>query len=115
MTGTEKHLCTVVRCTTNLPEKKEKVNKRKNWYGKGGHETVMFVDSTPGSKLAKEFRQILDSCGLKIRVVERTGESIKNLIRSIPDEEVPSIFMRDMHLLSKDFLQNARLGLQNYL
>jgi hypothetical protein len=64
---------------------KEKANKRKNWYGKGGHETVMFVDSTPGSKLAKEFRQILDSCDLKIRVVERTGESIKNLItRSDP-------------------------------
>ena len=54
---------------------KEKVNKRNYWYGKGGHETVMFVDSTPGSKLAKEFRQILDSCDLKIRVVERAGQS----------------------------------------
>ena len=64
---------------------KEKVNKRRNWYGKGGHETVMFVDSTPGSKLAKEFREVLHSCDLKIRVVERTGDSIKNLLaRSDP-------------------------------
>ena len=68
-----------------LAREKDKVNKRKNWYAKGGHETVMFVDSTPGSRLAKEFTQILDSCDLKIRVVERTGESIKNLLtRSDP-------------------------------
>jgi hypothetical protein len=59
---------------------KEKKNKQRNWYGKGGDETVMFVDATPGSVLAKKFRDTLTSCGLKIRVVERTGDSIKSLL-----------------------------------
>ena len=59
---------------------KEKSNKRRNWYSKGGDETVMFVDATPGGALAKQFRDTLTSCGLKIRVVERTGDSIKSLL-----------------------------------
>ena len=59
---------------------KERNNKRRNWYGKGGDETVMFVDATPGSALAKKFKNVLSTCGLKIRVVERTGESVKSLL-----------------------------------
>ena len=59
---------------------KERNNKRRNWYGKGGDETVMFVDATPGSALAKKFTGVLRTCGLNIRVVERTGETVKSLL-----------------------------------
>lgn len=63
-----------------MSREKEKNNKRRGWYSKGGDETVMFVDATPGSAMAREFRDTLISCGLKIKVVERTGESIKTLL-----------------------------------
>ena len=67
MTGAEKTPMYRGKRYNQPAREKEKVNKRKNWYSKGGYETVMFVDSTPGSKLAKEYRHILDSCGLNIR------------------------------------------------
>ena len=64
---------------------KEKASKRKEWFAKNGDETVMFVEATPGSALAKEFKTILNSCKINIKVVERTGVTIKEMLtRSDP-------------------------------
>ena len=52
----------------------EKSKKRSTWFTKGGFETVLFVDATPRSELAKECRGILQDAELKIKVLERSGK-----------------------------------------
>ena len=40
----------------------------------------MFVEATPNGQLAKAYRKALKEAGLKIRVVEREGKSLKKLL-----------------------------------
>ncbi|KAJ8035138.1 hypothetical protein HOLleu_22268 [Holothuria leucospilota] len=54
--------------------------KRKTWYSRGGDETVMFVDATPWSCMTKEVRKVLKTCDLKIRVVKRSGQTLKQAL-----------------------------------
>ena len=61
--------------------RKERRNKRENWYKKGGNKTVMFVPATPHSQLRKKYQEEVRKTKLKIRVVERSGKKIKNLIQ----------------------------------
>ena len=41
---------------------------------------MMFVDATPGSELARKCRSILKEAKLKIRVVEKLGTSVKQVL-----------------------------------
>ena len=59
---------------------KRNIDKRYNWYKRGGHETVMFVEATPNEQLAKAYRKALREASLKIRVVERAGKSMKKML-----------------------------------
>ena len=52
------------------------------WYAKDGQsESVMFVESTPGSELAKRIRTLMKRLGFRIKVVERAGKTIKGLLQ----------------------------------
>ena len=52
------------------------------WYAKGGRfESVMFVEATPGSELAKRIQVAVQRFGFKIKIVERAGATIKGLIQ----------------------------------
>ena len=51
-----------------------------NWYKRGDHETVMFVEATPNGQLTKAYRKALKEAGLKIHVVERVGKSLKKML-----------------------------------
>ena len=63
----------------------ERSKKRNKWFAKGDFETVLFMDATPRSELAKECRNIMKEAELKIRVVERSGKPLKRyLARSDP-------------------------------
>ena len=67
---------------------REKAEKKKTWYVKGGCETVLFVDSKLNSELAKQCQKALREAKLKICVVERGGQSLKQaLVRSNPINE----------------------------
>ena len=70
--------CTGVNSGKEGKETRE-TDKRCNWYKIGDHETVMFVKATPNGQLAKAYRKALKEAGLKIRVVERAGKSLKKL------------------------------------
>ena len=61
--------------------RKAKVDKRKTWYEKGGYEAVVFVPATPKSKLAKSYKAKIKESGIKIKVVERAGRKIKNILQ----------------------------------
>ena len=68
-----------------LEREKERKEKKNNWYKKGGYDSVMFVPATPGSVLMKKYRNEVEKSGLKIRIVEKAGMSLKQqLQRSDP-------------------------------
>ena len=63
----------------------EKRRKKGSWFRGDGSEAVFFVDSTPGSQLAEQCRREFDRTGLKVKVVERSGRSVKRtLVKSNP-------------------------------
>lgn len=60
---------------------KSKAEKANTWYKRGGYESVIFVPSTPESVLQKRYQAEIDRRGLKIRVVEKAGRSIKSMMQ----------------------------------
>ena len=63
----------------------QKERKRRNWYKQGGFDSVLFVPSTPDGKLKKMYHHAIRDSGLRIKVVERTGRTLKSeLQRSNP-------------------------------
>ena len=64
---------------------KERKEKKKIWYKKGGYQSVMFISATPGSILKKKYETEVQKSGMKIRIVEKAGTSLKQqLQRSDP-------------------------------
>ena len=60
---------------------KEKENKEQSWYRKDGYDSVLFVPATPGSKLRKMYQKEIKKSGIRIRVVERSGETVKSMLQ----------------------------------
>ena len=60
---------------------RSKRDKQLNWYKKGGYESVIFVPATPNSELQKKYSNEVTKSGLKIRIVERAGKSIKSFLQ----------------------------------
>ena len=58
----------------------------KTWYKNNGEfESVFFVDYTEKGELAKECQKTINDIGLKIKVVEKNGRTLKQeLVRSNP-------------------------------
>ena len=59
----------------------EEAKKKKNWYKKGGFESVIFVPSTPNSTLRKQYEQCIKTSDFKIKVVEKAGVSLKRMLQ----------------------------------
>ena len=55
----------------------ENDKKKGGWFKKNNCESVIFVPATPGSKLAREYRQTIVRHNIGIRVVERAGKKLK--------------------------------------
>ena len=52
------------------------------WYSRGGqYESVMFVEATPGSEMMRRVQNVVRRLKMKIKVVERAGETIKGLLQ----------------------------------
>ena len=63
----------------------QKQLKKKNWYKQGGFDSVLFIPATPEGKLKRMYERTIQKSGLRIKVVERTGRTIKSeLQRSNP-------------------------------
>ena len=60
---------------------KAKRNKVGSWYLKGGYESVIFVPSTPDSILQQRYQSEVNRHGLRIRVVEKAGRSVKSMVQ----------------------------------
>ena len=59
----------------------ERIRKRENWYKKRGDEAVNFMPATPGSKLQKRYQKEIRDQGFKIKVVEKTGVTLKRMLQ----------------------------------
>jgi hypothetical protein len=60
---------------------KEKITKKKNWYAKGGNESVIFVPATPRSQLQREYQQEIRNLSFNIKVVEKAGNTLKRMLQ----------------------------------
>ena len=68
---------------------KEKEQKRKELYKKGGYKSTFFVNATIEEKLARKCQSVFKECGLPIKVLEVSGKSIKqHLVKSDPFKEM---------------------------
>ena len=65
----------------------DKIRKQKGWHG--GADTVLFVQSTPKEILRKEVQGQMDKLGMKVKVVEKGGRSIKSLLQRSDVEPNP--------------------------
>ena len=59
-----------------------KVEKKKVWYQNGGHASVIFIPTTPGSALKKTLQQEIDKSEFKIKVVEKIGKTVKQHLQT---------------------------------
>ena len=58
-----------------------KNEKLLGWYKRGGYDSVMFIQSSPGSEMKRKFQAEVDRSNLRIRVVEKAGRSIKSALQ----------------------------------
>ena len=56
------------------------MHKKKSWFANGKYKSVFYVDVTRNGQLAKQCQKILNKCGVPIKVIEKTGESIKKML-----------------------------------
>ena len=69
--------------TWNKEERnRQKVRKRKEWYKQGGFDSVLFIPSTPKSKLKHMCEDAIKKSGIRIKVVERTGRTLKSQLQT---------------------------------
>lgn len=59
---------------------KNKMAKKNNWFKKGGYESVVFIPATPKSELKKTYDTIIGESDVKIRVVEKSGKTLKQVL-----------------------------------
>ena len=65
--------------------RKEKEIKRKNWYKKGGKESIMFISATPNSELRNLLQEEINKTSFKIKVIEKSGTKlIRHLQKNDP-------------------------------
>ena len=65
----------------------EKQRKKNDWYKTRGNDAVIFTPATPRSELQRRYMEEIKASGLKIKVIEQTGISLKRLLqRSNPSK-----------------------------
>ncbi len=62
-----------------IERRKERKAKKTSWYG--NFDSVIFVEATPDSELKKLFDKEIKQRRMKIKVVERTGTKMKNILQ----------------------------------
>ena len=62
---------------------KAKRNKVVSCSLRGGYESVIFVPSTPDSILEQRYQSEVNRQGLRIRVVEKAGRSVKSMLQRL--------------------------------
>ena len=73
----------------NVVGRREERKQKARWYEKDGSEATFFVNATPNGELAEECKNIFKKAGIKVKVIEKTGKTMKEmLVKSDPFREV---------------------------
>ena len=64
------------RTLNRIERRKERLEKKKNWYGTTKYETVLFVPATPNSELQQKLQDKANESKVKMKVVERSGTKL---------------------------------------
>ena len=64
-----------------IERKIKKQKQRKEWHKKDGTEAVLFIPNTPDSKLAKLIRNRIEQSNLRVKVIEKSGKKVKELLQ----------------------------------
>ena len=60
----------------------EKEEKKKTWYKRGGFDSVLFIPTTPNGKLKRMYEETIRRSGIRMKVVERTGRTLKRQLQT---------------------------------
>jgi len=61
--------------------KKQKEERKKNWYNTGDVESVLFIPATPDSELKNKMQEELKKKNAKIKIIEKSGTKIVRLLQ----------------------------------
>ena len=59
-----------------------KEKKTKTWYKIGGFDSVLFVPTTPDGKLKRMYENDIRKSGIRMKIVERTGRTLKSQLQT---------------------------------
>ena len=82
----------------------EKEEKKKTWYKTGGFDSVLFVPTTPERKLKRMYEDAIRRSGIRVKVVERTGRTLKSQLQTSNPFREPNCGREDC-LLCRTFGQ----------
>ena len=77
----------------------EKERKKKTWY-KQGFDSVLFVPTTPDGKLKKMYEEVIRRSGMRLRVIERTGRTLKSQLQTTNPFKDPNCGRADCFVCS---------------
>ena len=75
--------------------RKSKALKKKNWYKRGGYESVIFVPCTPQSELMRKMREKVDESGIRIKLVEKAGTTLGDVLRTSDPRKIKKCSRND--------------------
>ena len=95
----------------------DKGEQKTKWCQNEKYTTTFFVEATKNKELARECQRILDDASLGIKVIEKTGESIKSkLVKYKPFKK--KLRKRNLFIVffwTKHQLQKQRDHIRNML
>ena len=94
--------------------RKEKEIKKKEWYKKGGYETVIFVPCTEDSRLLKKLQEDISRSQLKIKLIEKAGMTLGSLLRTSDPRKDKKCNRNDCPVCTKEGKGNCRTAEINY-
>ena len=99
--------------TDEEEEVRDEGNSKKDdeevWYREGGkYESVMFIEATPESTLKNRIENVIKKHGMKIKVVERVGETMKSLLQRSDPFSKKLCDKTDCVICGKDLKINCR-------
>ena len=56
--------------------------KKKTWYKSDGFDSVLFIPMTPGGELKRMYEKEIKKSGLRIKVIERSGTTLKSQLQT---------------------------------
>ena len=75
---------------------------------------MVFVPATPGSELAKRFKQTINNSGIHIKVIEKSGKSLGEILRTSDPRKMRKCLRTDCPVCTSNGKGNCKILDINY-